>query len=245
MTLINALLFFFVALVYSSAGFGGGSMYLALLSQTSMSDVAVRFTGLSCNTLVTTVGSFNFIRGGWVSAKATIQLLLCSLPFAMLASSIKLNSKTYFIILGVCLFIAGIAMLIQKRSTLDEKSHPKNRWFMYPLSAGIGFISGLTGIGGGVYLSPVLHLTGWGSAKHIAATSSVFILVNSAGSLIIQFFAQDIQIDNRILIFLGAVLAGGLIGSNLSSNVLRQVHVRYITTALVLFASVRVLLKNL
>ena len=116
---------------------------------------------------------------------------------------------------------------------------------MYPLSAGIGFISGLTGIGGGVYLSPVLHLTGWGSAKHIAATSSVFILVNSAGSLIIQFFAQDIQIDNRILIFLGAVLAGGLIGSNLSSNVLRQVHVRYITTALVLFASVRVLLKNL
>ena len=218
-------------------------MYLALLSQSSWGELLIRFTGLSCNALVTTVGSFNFLRGGWIIWKPTLQLLACSVPFAMLAASIHLSGNTYFVILGICLFAAAIAMLFQRRSTNEESALPKNKWYIFPISACIGFISGLTGIGGGVYLSPVLHLTGWGSAKHIAATSSMFILINSIGSIIIQFIFQNIKIDSRILIYLSVVFVGSLIGSNLSSNILKQTHVRFITIILILIASLRVLYK--
>jgi len=245
LTLINAFFFFLVAVVYSSAGFGGGSMYLAILSQSSLSNVLIRFMGLSCNTLVTSVGSFNFIRGGWVSWKSSLQLLACSVPFAMIASSIKLSGNTYFIILGICLFIAAIAMLVQRKSAALQTSVPANKWFLFPISAAVGFIAGLTGIGGGVYLSPVLHLTGWGSSKHIAATSSLFILVNSIVSLIVQFTIQNVVVDHTLVLYLSVVFAGSVIGSNLSSNVLKQIHVRYITIALILFASLRVLSKYL
>lgn len=245
LTLINAFFFFFVALIYSSAGFGGGSMYLALLAQTSWSDVLIRFTGLSCNTLVTTVGSINFIRGGWIFWKPTLQLLAFSVPFAMFASSIKLNGNTYFIILGICLFLAAILMLFQKRNTSIDSSIPHNKWYIFPVSACIGFISGLTGIGGGVYLSPVLHLTKWGSSKHIAATSSMFILINSIGSLAIQFLTQDVEMEGELLLYLSVVFAGAMIGSNLSSSAFKQIHVRYITIILILFASVRILSKYL
>lgn len=246
MTSVNAILFFFVALVYSSAGFGGGSMYLAILAQSSLGETIVRLTGLTCNAAVTLVGSANFIRHGWVIWKPVLQLLACSVPAAVFASTIELSGSTYFVTLGICLLVAAVAMIVTNgKLHASESKTPVNRWYMFPASALIGFVSGMTGIGGGVYLSPVLYLTSWGSPKHIAATSSLFILINSLASLIVPLTKNIGELNSDILYYLIAVVAGGLIGSNLSSSIFRQTHVRLVTVAIIMFASIRILYKHL
>ncbi len=245
MTIINAIFFFLIALIYSSAGFGGGSMYLAILGQVSDSVPFVRFTGLSCNAIVTTTGAINFQLKKWISWKPLLLLLLCSVPFCIWTSSWRVTSKTYFITLGFCLLLSGIFMLLRKSNVSEELKPEKSSWWIYPASMLIGFLSGLTGIGGGVYLSPLLHLSQWGSAKHIAAASSVFILVNSLAGLFVQYFFHGDRLELDAVWLLLAVFAGGFIGSKLSSSILSQRAVRIITIILIIFASLRILYRYL
>ena len=240
-----SLLFFLVALIYSSAGFGGGSSYLALLAQWPYPTAFIRFTGLSCNTLVTAVGSYNFFRKGWLVWKPVLGLLIASVPFCLWSASWKLTNQAYFVTLGICLLLASIAMVIRKQSNVTDLQTPSNPWWLYLVCAGIGMLSGYTGIGGGVYLSPLLHTIRWGSAKHIAATSSSFILANSIAGLIGQYFTQSISFELDQLWLLIAVFAGGFLGSRLSSNVLSQRAVRTITAFIILLAAIRILVKNL
>lgn len=242
---IYALIFFLIALVYSSAGFGGGSSYLALLSQLPYSNTFIRFTGLSCNTLVTSVGTFNFYRKGWIAIKPVLGLLLASVPFCIWSASWKLTNRGYFITLGFCLLIAGVAMFLQKKNTLVSSKRIRNPWWIYPICAAIGLLSGYTGIGGGVYLSPLLHFIRWGSSKHIAATSSAFILANSIAGILSQYFNNVIEWKIDQLWLLIAVLLGGMIGSRISSSILSQKAVRSVTAIVIILAAIRILSKNL
>jgi len=132
MIITTALLFFLVALIYSSAGFGGGSSYLAILSQFPYSNVFIRFTGLSCNTIVTTAGTFNFYRKGWIVWKPLLLLLSSSIPFCIWSASWKLETNSYFITLGCCLLVAGLAMLFQYQSASDDVTKAiRNPWWLY------------------------------------------------------------------------------------------------------------------
>lgn len=241
----NALLFFLIALIYSSAGFGGGSSYLAILSQFPYSSNFVRFTGLSCNAVVTTVGTFNFYKKGWIVWKPLLALLACSIPFCIWSSSWRLETQSYFITLGFCLMVAGLAMLFQRQSNADENKTIRNPWWLYIVCAAIGLLSGYTGIGGGVYLSPLLHLIRWGTAKHIAAACSAFILINSIAGLMVQLINNSITWQTDQLWLLLAVLFGGLIGSRMSSSIFSQTTVRYITSGIIIFAAVRILSSHL
>lgn len=245
MTTINGILFFLVALIYSSAGFGGGSMYLALLAQSGLSPVITRISGLSCNALVTATGSWNFISNGWLSWRYVWPLLICSLPPCMFAASIHLEEAVYFVLLGFALLIAGILMMLRIRPSRMEDAPSGNPLWLYPLVVLIGFVSGLTGIGGGIYLAPLLHLANWGSSKHIAATASIFILLNSVASSLIFISFQPIAWNDFPLWYLPLVFAGGFIGSRMSSSILRQNLVRWITTLLILFVACRILVKYL
>lgn len=220
-------------------------MYLAVLSQYSDSVSFVRFTGLSCNAVVTTTGVINFQLKKWIAWKQVILLLMCSVPFCIWSSTWKVTSSTYFITLGVCLLLAGIFMMLRKSNRSDELQPVKTAWWLFPVSMLIGFLSGLTGIGGGVYLSPLLHLSQWGSAKHIAAASSVFILINSFAGLFVQYYFHGERLGPESLWLLLAVFAGGFIGSRLSSSILSQNAVRLITIVLIIFASVKILFKYL
>jgi hypothetical protein len=244
LTLINGILFFVVALIYSTAGFGGGSMYLAVLSQSGQDVSWIRFTGLSCNAAVTAQGTWRFTRQGWLALKPVLLLLLFSVPPCIASSFWKMSERGYFLVLAFCLLAAGLAMFFQPMVSSENKT-PRNGIWLYPASALIGMISGLTGIGGGVYLSPLLHLTRWGSAKHIAAASSLFILVNSVAGLVVHCINRSAHFDfsNMTLIF--CVLVGGLIGSHFGSSALRQKHVKNITAVIILFASLRILWKYL
>lgn len=162
----------------------------------------------------------------------------------MYASGIKLSEEKYFIVLALCLLVAGLAIILKPREA-DLTKVPVNKIWMYPASALIGFISGMTGIGGGVYLSPLLHLTGWGSSKHIAAASAAFILINSLAALSVQYYLGNQSFNNHYFMLIGCVLLGGFIGSRFGSSVLSQKSVRYITAGVILFASLRILSKYL
>jgi len=241
---IYAFLFFLVALVYSAAGFGGGSMYLVILAQSSLSIEALRMTALGCNTLVTANGTWQFHRANWIVWRGVLALLLCSVPPCLYTSGLQLTEKTYFISLAIALLIAAVAMLIRQPQTEQLTVSPL-RWWMYPISFIIGAVSGVTGIGGGIYLAPFLYLSRWGSPKQIAGASSVFILINSLAGISMQVATNGWLLEWSMLWLFIAVLAGGFIGARWSSARFTHRIVRWITVVVIIFAAIRMLWKYL
>jgi uncharacterized membrane protein YfcA len=241
---IYAFLFFLVALVYSAAGFGGGSMYLAILSQAAMPMEMVRMSALSCNAIVTANGTWQFHKANWIVWKGVLALLLCSVPPCLFTASLQLSEKTYFITLAVALLLAAFAMLLHHKRNETLTVQPL-RWWMYPLSLLIGAVSGITGIGGGIYLAPFLYLSRWGSPKQIAGASSVFILVNSIAGLSMQIAINGWQLEWSVLPLALAVLIGGWLGSHWSSARFSHRIVRWMTIVIIIFAALRTLWKYL
>ncbi|MFN0031834.1 MAG: sulfite exporter TauE/SafE family protein [Flavobacteriales bacterium] len=242
---VEILLFFIIALIYSSAGFGGGSMYLVVLSESSQNQTFIRFTALMCNAIVTGTSSFEFAIRGWVAWRQLIGLLLFSTPICIWSSTLSFESRTYSLLLGACLLLAAIAMLSQRKTQVESNYPPVSRWWHYPASAGIGLLAGITGIGGGIYLAPLLHLSNWGNAKQIAAASAFFILINSVASIITQLITEQIILSYIHLWLALAVILGGYFGSHSAGSWLNHKWVRYITIAIIIFASIRIFIKHL
>ena len=238
---INAIFFFLIALIYSSAGFGGGSLYLALLSGSGLSTASILISALTCNAIVTAIGTVQFYRSGNFNWEKTRYLLLLSVPFSMIAGSFRFESRTYSIILACCLILAALVMLFGN-SQASEKTISKNWvWACTPI---IGIMSGLSGIGGGIYLAPLLYLTNWAKPKEIAAISAVFILVNSIGGLVVRAdMLQSAAMDEKIYFLPLAVIIGAYIGSKISSSLLSQIMVKNITMGIMIFAAVRLFIK--
>ncbi len=241
---IYAFFFFLVALLYSAAGFGGGSMYLAILSQSAFSMEAVRMSALCCNAIVTANGTWQFHKARWIAWRGVLALLLCSVPPCMYTASWHLSERAYFISLACALLVAAGVMLMRHQPTESLTVQPL-RWWMFPLSALIGGISGITGIGGGIYLAPFLYLTSWGSPKQIAGASSVFILVNSLAGLSIQIASGGWQLEWEAWPLVPAVLIGGWLGSHWSSARFTHRIVRWLTIVIIIFAALRTLWKYL
>jgi uncharacterized protein len=218
-------------------------MYLAILSGSSLGQNFIRFTALMCNGLVTATSTVRFLRSGLLAIKPTAQLLAFSLPASIWSSTWQLQDSTYFLILGCCLMLAAVAMLVQKQNSIPYKSVIKNHWLHYPASAFLGLLAGITGIGGGVYLSPLLHLSNWASPRQIAATSASFILFNSVAAIISRLFVQDIHLEwNHLWLGLSVVL-GGIIGSHFTISFLTEKMVRYFTILIIAVAAIRIIIK--
>lgn len=240
--MLNAFLFLIVAILYASVGFGGGSGYIAILSFTNLSPSELRFIALCCNLLVVSSGTFLFIKNKVLSFRKALPFVVTSVPIAFVGGLIELNQFAFFLLLASCLLLAGLLMLIQIPTQVEPKS---SKYFVNAfVGAAIGLISGLVGIGGGIFLAPVLYLIKWDKAKIIAATASFFILVNSLAGLAGQLTAQHIAIRWAFLIpLLIAVGVGGQIGSRLNINWLSQNRVKRLTALLVIFASIRMFYK--
>jgi uncharacterized protein len=238
---INAIFFFLIALIYSSAGFGGGSLYLAVLSGSGLSSSSILISALVCNAVVTAISSFQFYKTGNLNWEKTKFLLLLSLPFSMIAGSFRFESRTYSLILAFCLILAALVMLFGNTKA-EEKTISKNWvWAFTPI---IGILSGLSGIGGGIYLAPLLYLTNWAKPKEIAAISAIFILVNSMGGLVVRAdMLQTAIMDEKIYLFPIAVVIGGFMGSKITTNLLSQIMVKNITMGIMIFAAVRLFIK--
>ncbi len=242
------LLFFIVALLYSSVGFGGGSSYLAILALTSIAFTQIRATSLLCNIMVVSGNVWLFQKNKLYDYKKVIPLVLFSIPMAFLGGFLKISQSFFFILLGFTLLFAAVSMWISKKfTTTDAKNQTKNHLKKNAAYGGfIGFISGMVGVGGGIFLAPLLHLTNWDSPKKIAATASVFILVNSVAGLLGQYANPDFIIDWKLTsVLLFVVFIGGQIGSRISNNLFTPIQLKRATAILITFVSLRILWKQL
>lgn len=241
------LLFFLVALAYSAAGFGGGSSYLAILALWSVDFQLMKSTALLCNVAVVIGGVYHFYKEGHLPLKKAWQLSLVSVPLAFIGSYLPLKQATFFLILGIALTLAALVMCYRLFFEREEPIIPANKdnGVAYGIIGGaIGLLSGMTGIGGGIYLSPVLRLGKYDTAKNIAGLSSFFILVNSIAGLCGQAAKQAIVFDWKFTgPLLLAVIIGGQIGARLSAKVLKPRWVAGATAALILYAGVRMLIR--
>ena len=240
--IILSTFFFITAILYSSVGFGGGSTYLALMLIWDIPFYIFPIIALFCNIIVVSGNSLNYIKSGNVNLKLLGPYLLGSIPFAFMGASISISKELFEILLFVVLIIAGIFLLIESKSFNNDQikinSIPKVASIL--IGSIIGFISGIVGIGGGIFLSPILFLMRAGIPKHITATSSLFILINS-------IFGVAGQLSKNIVfeefpkfwpLFL-CVLIGGQIGNFLNIKFLSNKTLALITSLLVIFVAIR------
>ncbi len=241
------LLFFFVAILYSSVGFGGGSSYLAILALTSLGFIQLRAISLLCNIVVVSGGTYVYFRNGYFNWKKIMPLAFLSVPFAFLGGFVKISQTFFFVLLGGTLLIAALLMWISNYIKSKPIHEEGNSVLKDGFTGGfIGFISGMVGVGGGVFLAPVLYLSRWDTSKRIAATTSFFILVNSIAGLIGQYQNPDFYFEPNIaFVLMLTVFFGGQIGSRLSATKISPIVLKRITAVLIAFVGLRILYKHL
>ena len=241
-----SILFFVTAILYSSVGFGGGSTYLALLLIWGVPYTIFPIIALSCNVIVVSGNCFNYIRAGNLNLKLLIPYLIGSIPLSFIGGSLNIEKQIFEILLFFVLLIAGCLLLINFNSYDDKDKSYKNIPYFISITIGaiLGFVSGIVGIGGGIFLSPILYLLKVARPKHIVTIASLFILINSifgiVGQLTKEIYFEEIYPYFYLLI---AVLIGGQIGNYLNLRIFPTKILALITSILVIFVAIRVGIK--
>ena len=237
--------FFFVALIYSMVGFAGGSSYLALLILAGLSYQQVPPIALVCNLIVSASAFWHFYKGGYFDFKKVLPFIVFSIPMAFLGGKMAIGKELFYLLLGLSLFVAGFRMLIPEKNFAGARTVSLMKMWLVgmPIGAALGFLSGLVGIGGGIFLSPLLLLMRWLDAKQTAAAASFFILVNSLSGLLGQV-QKGAMVPGEPLLFLGlAVLLGGQFGARIGATRLPRLGIQRITALLILYISINLLGK--
>jgi uncharacterized membrane protein YfcA len=240
--IILSILFFVTAILYSSVGFGGGSTYLALLLIWEIPYYIFPVIALLCNIIVVTGNSINYVRAGNHNLKLLLPFLIGSIPLAFFGGTLIINKEIFEILLFLVLSIAGLLLLINNKSYEDRNIIIKKLDLFISISIGsvLGLISGIVGIGGGIFLSPILFLLKADRPKNIVTTASLFILINSISGILGQLTKETVL--NKIFLYWPlfiAVLAGGLIGNFLNLKILSSRTLALITSLLVIFIAIR------
>lgn len=240
--IILSIFFFITAILYSSVGFGGGSTYLALLLIWEIPYYIFPVIALLCNIIVVTSNSFNYVRAGNHNLKLLIPFLLGSIPMAFLGGGLLIKKEIFEILLFLVLTIAGLLLLKNNKSYQEKNLKIKelNKFVSFLIGSILGLVSGIIGIGGGIFLSPILFLLKADKPKIIATTASLFILINSISGILGQLTKKIVlnEIINYWPLFL-TVLFGGLIGNYLNLNFFSNRILTIITSLLVIFVAIR------
>jgi len=240
--IILSAFFFITAILYSSVGFGGGSTYLALMLIWDIPYYLFPIIALFCNIIVVSGNSINYIKSGNFNFKLLTPYLVGSIPFSFLGASISIEKEIFEVLLFFILVLAGIFLLIESKSFNKDQIKIKQIPKILSIFIGsvIGFASGVVGIGGGIFLSPLLFLMKAGYPKHIATTASLFILVNSVFGVAGQLTKNIVfnEFLNYWPLFL-VVLIGGQIGNFLNIKFLSNKTLAVITSLLVIFVAAR------
>ena len=237
-----AILFLITAILYSSVGFGGGSTYLALLLIWGIPYFIFPVIALLCNIIVVSGNCFNYIRAGNLNLRLLIPYLIGSIPMAYIGGSLPIEKRFFEILLFLVLVIAG-SLLLFNFNSYDEKEESYRKIpivISILIGVALGFISGVVGIGGGIFLSPILFLVRAGKSKHIVTTASLFILINSISGIIGQLTKNDVlvEVQNYWYLFV-AVLMGGQMGNFLNLKIFPTRVLALVTGVLVLFVAIR------
>ncbi len=240
--IILSISFFVTAILYASVGFGGGSTYLALLLILDVPYYIFPVIALICNIFVVSGNSFNYIRAGNLNLKLLIPYLIGSMPLAYIGGSLEIDKNLFEFFLFLVLTFAGTMLLIKFKSYDDEDKKYKDIPIIISILIGgiLGFVSGVIGIGGGIFLSPILFLIKAGKPKHIITTASLFILINSISGIIGQLTKNAVLAEiSNYWYLLAAVLVGGQLGNFLNLKIFPTRILALITAMLVVFIAVR------
>ena len=246
--MLLAISFLVTAVLYSSVGFGGGSTYLALLLIWGVPYFVFPVIALSCNIIVVSGNCFNYIRAGNLNLKLLIPYLIGSIPLAFIGGSLPIEKRLFEILLFLVLTAAGTLLLFNFKSYDNKKENYKKIPTVVSILIGgvLGFVSGVVGIGGGIFLSPILFLIRADKPKHIITMASLFILINSITGIIGQLTKNEVlsEIPNYWYL-LGAVLIGGQLGNFLNLKVFSTRILALVTALLVIFVALRMGFKIL
>ncbi|HDH11623.1 MAG TPA: sulfite exporter TauE/SafE family protein [Nitrospirae bacterium] len=238
-----AVLFFFVAFIYSSVGLGGGTSYTALMAIFGINTVAIPMISLLLNVFVTSVGSFNFIRNKHARIKLVLPFLISSIPMAYLGGALKVPKEVFYWILLISLVFVAFRIFVWPQTTIKLNVGQKGKVIISLIAGSIlGLVAGIVGIGGGIYLVPLIIILGLGTEKEAAACGAIFIWLNSCSGLISRFQFNSINIMDYIPL-IAAVLAGGTLGSFMGSSKFSPKTLEKILGAVIIVAIIFLTIK--
>jgi uncharacterized membrane protein YfcA len=247
--LLLVAVFALVAIIYASVGFGGGSSYNALLVISGTEYQLIPAISLSCNIIVVSGGVYHFYRAGQLNLKELLPFVVLAIPLAWLGGNLTISESTFIGLLGLVLLLSGAHLLwssFRAHQTSGDRKQIQSI-AAYPIGGAIGFVSGMVGIGGGIFLAPILYLVRWAPPRRIAALSSGFILLSSLAGLSGQLMKHGgSSIVTSWLaswpLFL-AVLAGGQLGSRMGTKILPPEWIKRLTAVLIIYVAFRLLMN--
>jgi len=241
---VLTVLFFIMAVLYASVGQGGGSGYLAAMALTGMAPENIRQTALTLNVVVAGIGLFKFYRAGFFQGRLFLPFVLASVPMALLGGALSLPGDIFKPIVGVILLWAALLLLWRPASAQEEIPRGGPSWVAaLAAGGGIGLLSGLIGIGGGIFLAPLLILRRWANPKSTAALSSAFILVNSLAALI-GVLSHDRSFPSLLPLWLLVVAVGGWMGAEYGARKLSPRALQELLAGVLILAGLKVLLTG-
>ncbi|HEX9605633.1 MAG TPA: sulfite exporter TauE/SafE family protein [Gemmatimonadaceae bacterium] len=239
-TLIIAILFFVGAALYASVGHGGASSYLAVMGLFSLAPSVMKPTALALNILVAAVATFKFYRAGLFSWRLFWPFAVLSIPAAFLGGATMLPVRTYKILVGMVLLYAAVWMFRSSLKPLNKETHLPPFWAALVAGAAIGFLSGLTGVGGGIFLSPLILYMGWGETRATSGVAAPFILVNSIAGLL-GHLSSVAQLPPSVPIWGAAAVFGGWIGASYGSKRAPAPLLRQLLSLVLIVAGVKLI----
>jgi uncharacterized membrane protein YfcA len=246
--LLLTLLIFVAALLYSSVGHGGASGYLAAMALFGLAPPLMKPTALVLNLFVAGLGTFRYARAGYFSWNIFWPFAIFSVPCAFFGGRYQLHDRAYKIILGIVLLFAAWRLAVKQSTHAPQDQKPIPLTWALVLGAPIGLLSGLVGVGGGIFLSPLLLVLGWADVRKTAGVSAAFILVNSAAGLLGQQYYDHWRtfnsIPSGILYWIPAALVGGIIGSEFGSRRLTPLTMRRLLAAVLVVAGLKLLFSK-
>jgi uncharacterized protein len=239
-TLTIAVLFFVGAALYASVGHGGASSYLAVMGLFSLAPDVMKPTALALNILVAGVATFKFYRAGLFSWRLFWPFAVASIPAAFVGGAVMLPARSYKIVVGVVLLYAAVWMFRSAMRPITKDTHPPPLWAAVIAGVAIGFLSGLTGVGGGIFLSPLLLSMGWAETRATSGVAAPFILANSIAGLL-GHIASVAQLPPSIPVWGAAALIGGWVGASYGSKRAPVPVLRQLLSAVLVVAGVKLI----
>jgi uncharacterized membrane protein YfcA len=238
---VIAILFFVGAALYASVGHGGASSYLAVMGLFSFAPEVMKPTALGLNILVSAVATLKFYRAGLFSWRLFWPFAIASIPAAFVGGATMLPGRWYKVLVGVVLLYAAVWMFRSTLKPIDKETHLPRLWQAIPAGAAIGLLSGLTGVGGGIFLSPLLLYLGWAETRATSGVAAPFILVNSIAGLL-GHFSSVARLPANIPVWGVAAVVGGWIGASYGSKRAPTAVLRQLLSLVLIVAGAKLIL---
>lgn len=231
---------FCIAAVYAAVGQAGASGYIAVMALAGLAPLVMKTSALALNILVAAIGTFYFVRAGRLTWRNVYPFAVLGFPFSLLGGAMQLPERLYYPAVGLVLLFSAYQMMRSALDAGEPRQHPTLPPFLPALATGalIGFVSGTTGTGGGVFLAPVVLAMNWGTAHQTAATTAVFNLVNSSAAFVGAYAYWD-RLPASLPWWLAAVAAGGAVGAFVGSRYLSERWLRGILAVLLLVSGAK------